>query len=145
MDTVLIRLAVISDIPEIAGLLIELEHPYSEEGIQRQFELLTLRGDHSIIVAERDGNVIGLMTFHALDLLFEAERLGRITALIVSEAERGKGIGKMLVAKAEELASESGCNRIELTSNIRRTEAHGFYELLGFGANWKRFIKKIVS
>lgn len=145
MNTILIRPATVDDIPAIAGLLVELEHPYSEEGIRKQFDLLTLLHDHWIIVAERDGYAIGLMTFHALDLLFEAERLGRITSLIVSEADRGKGIGKMLVAKAEELARESGCSRVELTSNIRRSEAHGFYESLGFVGNWKRFVKKTVA
>lgn len=83
------------------------------------------------------------MSFHALDTLYGAGKLGRITALVVTESERGKGVGKLLVKKAEELAHDSGCKRIELTSNNRRTDAHKFYESIGFEANSKRFIKSL--
>ena len=143
MDAIIIRQATIDDIPALVGLTAELGYPDSEEEIRKRFEIVTSSPDHKIFVAEKFEKVIGLMSFHALDLLYGEGKLGRITALVVTESERGKGIGKLLVAKAEELARESNCKRIELTSNNRRTEAHKFYESQGFEANSKRFIKYI--
>ena len=83
------------------------------------------------------------MSFHVLDLLYGSGRLGRITAIVVTETMRGKGIGKLLVEKAEALAQEAKCNVIELTTNVKRVEAHKFYESLGFEATHKRFTKHL--
>ena len=132
-----------NDIPALTGLTAELGYPDSEEKIRKRFEIVSASPDHKIFVAERSGKVIGLMSFHALDILYGAGKLGRITALVVTESERGGGVGRSLVAKAEELARQTDCKRIELTTSNRRTEAHRFYERLGFEANSKRFIKNI--
>jgi GNAT superfamily N-acetyltransferase len=37
-----------------------------------------------------------------------------------------------MVAHAIELCRAKGCYKMALTSNLRRKEAHGFYEHLGF-------------
>ena len=41
-------------------------------------------------------------------------------------------IGKMLMDRVEQLALQEGAPYIGLASGIRRTEAHAFYERLGF-------------
>lgn len=143
MSKTILRDATADDIATLTELSIELGYPDSKEDIYKRFVILESKPEHRIIVAERDSQVIGLMSFFPLDLLFGAGKLGRITALIVTKPKRGMGVGKMLVQKAEELAMETGCHRLELTTNIHRTEAHTFYERLGFEANAKRFIKKI--
>ena len=145
MDNVIIRNADSKDIPALVGLIAELGYADSEEEVRKRFDIVSAAPAHKIFVAERERKIIGLMSFHALDLLYSAGKLGRITGLVVTEKESGSGIGKLLVAKAEELARDSGCKRIELTSNNRRTKAHKFYESIGFEANSKRFIKYINS
>ena len=143
METLIIREATHEDIPALVGLTAELGYPDSEEEIRKRFITVSESPHHKIFVAERNENVIGLMSFHALDVLYGAGKLGRITALVVTDSERGKGVGKMLVAKAEELACKSDCKRIELTTNNRRIDAHKFYESQGFEESSKRFIKII--
>ena len=132
-----------NDLPALVRLTAELGYPDSEEEIRNRLEIISHSKDHNIFVAINSENVVGLMSFHSLDILYGAGKLGRITALVVTEIERGKGIGRMLVSKAEELARISGCKRLELTSNNRRTEAHKFYERLGFEGSSTRFIKNI--
>jgi GNAT superfamily N-acetyltransferase len=143
MSALSIREVTAHDIPSLVGLSAELGYHDSEEEIRRRYEIVSASPVHKIFVAERDRIIIGLMSFHALDTLYGAGKLGRITALVVTESERGKGVGKLLVKRAEELAHDSGCKRIELTSNNRRTDAHKFYESIGFEANSKRFIKSL--
>ena len=111
MNTIVIRPAATQDIPALVGLTDELGYPDSEAEIRKRFEIISQSAGHKVFVALNNENVVGLMSFHALDILYGAGKIGRITALIVTEKERGKGIGKMLVAKAEELARESGCKR----------------------------------
>jgi GNAT superfamily N-acetyltransferase len=143
MPDILIRPATSDDLPALTSLTAELGYPVPEEEVRKRFETISKQPEHKVVVAERDGKVVGLMSFHSLDLLYGTEKLGRITALVVTESERGNGIGKMLVAKAEEFAREEGCDRIELTSGNRRVEAHKFYESLGYEASHKRFTKVV--
>jgi GNAT superfamily N-acetyltransferase len=42
------------------------------------------------------------------------------------------GIGKLLIEKAKQWAKEKGNDKIGLPCNVKRTEAHLFYEHLGF-------------
>lgn len=143
MTGVALRPATYDDFPALTSLAAELGYPMSEEDVRKRFETIRKQPEHKVVVAERDGKVVGLMSFHSLDLLYGTEKLGRITAIVVTESERGNGIGKMLVAKAEEFAREQGCKRIELTTNNRRVDAHMFYESLGYQATHKRFTKVV--
>lgn len=86
-----------------------------------------------VIVAELDGMVVGTLQFHLLPSL---SNLGRPTAEVeavhVAEAFRGRRIGEALIAWAAAEARRLGCRRLQLTSNKARTDAHRFYERLGF-------------
>lgn len=138
-----LRLATNADLPALTKLTVELGYPEPEEAIRQRFETVSSQPGHTIIVAEIEGEVVGLMSFHVLDLLYGSGRLGRITAIVVTESMRGKGIGKVLMEKAEALAREAKCNVIELTTSNRRADAHKFYESLGFEATHKRFTKHL--
>ena len=48
--------------------------------------------------------------------------------------ERGSGLGTQLIEWAIESSRAQGCQLVQLTSDATRTEAHRFYERLGFEA-----------
>ncbi len=52
--------------------------------------------------------------------------------LVVSQACRRAGIGRALVAAAEQWQTERGVAAICVRSNVVRPESHPFYESLGF-------------
>ena len=56
----------------------------------------------------------------------------RLTALVVAERVRGQGVGRQLVAEVEDYARNTGCVRVEVTSNAKRAKAHDFYQALGY-------------
>jgi predicted GNAT family N-acyltransferase len=60
--------------------------------------------------------------------------LGRMAVL---PAGRGQGTGAALIRAAEELAHESGLDRVELHA---QTHALGFYERLGYVAHGEEFM-----
>jgi GNAT superfamily N-acetyltransferase len=51
----------------------------------------------------------------------------------VDEAHRGTGIGKALLKRAETWARDQGHRVLRIRSNVVRTEAHAFYESMGYG------------
>ena len=52
--------------------------------------------------------------------------------VIVEEGVRRRGVARRLVEHMIELARESGCYKIGLSSSKKRVDAHEFYESLGF-------------
>ncbi|HEX5480753.1 MAG TPA: GNAT family N-acetyltransferase, partial [Dehalococcoidia bacterium] len=58
---------------------------------------------------------------------------------VVREDARRGGIGAALMREAIAAARETGCYKVALTSNLRRTEAHAFYERLGFVTTQRAF------
>lgn len=128
-----IREAAPADAQTIAQLLEQLGHPISAKTVERQLATLAGTGRDRVIVAEASGVLKGVLSLHWTPLLHRDKPLGRITALVVDEALRGHGIGRTLVAEAERLLYEAGCSAAEVTSNVRRAEAHEFYLGLGYG------------
>ncbi|GIM90484.1 GNAT family N-acetyltransferase [Paractinoplanes toevensis] len=58
-----------------------------------------------------------------------------IEAVRVRADQRGGGFGHQLMAYAVQRARDRGCKVVQLTTDKRRTEAHRFYEKLGFTAS----------
>ena len=54
-------------------------------------------------------------------------------------APRSEGIGAILLGAAVDLARQSGCYRVQLTSHKSRTDAHRFYLRHGFEASHEGF------
>ncbi len=62
-------------------------------------------------------------------------RRALVEAVRVHSDLRGQGIGERLMQIAMDRARERGCAMMQLTSDLRRTAAHRFYERLGFAAS----------
>lgn len=86
----------------------------------------------AVLVAELDGAVVGCLSTSHMRVLHRPAPVGRISMMVVDEALRGRGIGAALVRAAEALLAGQGCYVVEVTSHVRRTEAHRFYERLGY-------------
>ncbi len=75
------------------------------------------------------------------------ETVAEISGLIVDEGVRCCGIGKMLIAAAEEWARRVGCRVISVRSNVKRNRAHQFYTNNGYEhvKTQKELRKKLTS
>jgi len=88
-----------------------------------------------LAVAERDGRVIGCLQLSFIPgLTRRGMWRGQIEGVRIAGAERGTGIGRAMLLWAVEECRKRGCGLVQLTSDKRRAEAHGFYEALGFRA-----------
>ena len=87
----------------------------------------------AVLVAERDGEVIGVCQLIVFRHLQAGGGLcAEIESVHVHPDHRGGGVGTALLGVAVGHARSLGCYRVQLTSNSRREDAHRFYERLGF-------------
>lgn len=94
-----------------------------------------------VACAPGDGAVVGS---YALLVMHNLAHCGTPSAVVedvvVSPQSQGQGIGRQMMAHAMERAREAGCYKLALSSNARRTEAHAFYESLGFRRHGYSFV-----
>nr|AXS01264.1 acetyltransferase [uncultured bacterium] len=64
--------------------------------------------------------------------------IGLIENVITSKEYRKKGIGKKIMENAIQYAKEQNCYKVLLQSGNERTDAHEFYESLGFNGESKK-------
>lgn len=89
--------------------------------------------NNELIVAELDGELIGtLQLTYTPSISFQGGKRCTVESVRVDEKHRGQGIGREMMLWAIERAKAKGCISMQLTTNNDRTDAHRFYESLGF-------------
>ncbi|MHC4219339.1 MAG: GNAT family N-acetyltransferase [Planctomycetota bacterium] len=135
-----VRQANPDDAEVIAALLGELGYPQAPAMVRQRLDELTKFPSARVLVATNGDEVIAVGTLNFIPLLHD-HKIARVSALAVIGPYRGKGVGQVMMGAFENIAREAGCPRLEVTSNIRRTGAHGFYERMGYEDTSKRFVK----
>ncbi|SEL92917.1 N-acetylglutamate synthase, GNAT family [Roseateles sp. YR242] len=135
---------VATDLPATAALFSQLGYPVIENTLMNRVQASAHDQTASLLVAEDNGRVVGVVAMHTLTPWHEATRWAVISALVVDESVRGNGAGAMLLASAERVAGTKGCSHVELSSNEARLRAHSFYERAGYSEVRKRFVKRFA-
>ncbi|HET8836915.1 MAG TPA: GNAT family N-acetyltransferase [Gemmatimonadales bacterium] len=127
-----IRPAVLADADRLAALSSELGYPVTADEMGRRLADLLARDGDIVLVAEAEsGQVVGWV--HGSDQrLLESARRCELLGLVVDAGQRGRGVGRRLVAGVEEWARARGLEQMAVRSNVTRTESHPFYERLGY-------------
>lgn len=131
------RSAARADAPTLLALYAQMDGAddaaCSEAVIDRFFARLAQYPDYQVYLAERDGAVIGTYALLIMDNLGHGGTpLAIVESVMVDSATRGSGIGRQLMADARQRAAAAGCYKLMLSSNDKRTDAHAFYDGLGF-------------
>jgi GNAT superfamily N-acetyltransferase len=126
------RRAFQNDAGEIARLSTELGYPASASEISTRLALLLVRSAHCVFVAAKEND--RLLGWVAVEkrLLLESGTKAEIVGLVVDREARRLGVGKALVAAAEEWTRGQGMKNIFVRSNVVRPDSHPFYENLGY-------------
>ncbi|MFD0304601.1 GNAT family N-acetyltransferase [Streptomyces sp. NPDC127119] len=137
-----IRPAVADDIPAIVGMLADdplgsqRESPDDLTPYLAALERLSKDPNQHVVVAVREGRVVGTLQ---LTIVPGLSRKGATRSIIeavrVHADERGSGLGTRFIEWAVDRSRSEGCQLVQLTSDATRTDAHRFYERLGFTAS----------
>ncbi len=89
--------------------------------------------NYKVYIAENEDEVIGTFALLIMDnLAHQGTPSGVVEDVAVQTDLQGKGIGKMMMEFAMQKCQEAGCYKLVLSSNLKRKEAHAFYESLDF-------------
>ena len=130
-----------ADAAALVPLFEQFGYPATRGDVRRRLARLAQGGETAVLVAHRDGVVIGVGALHAMAILEGDSSLGVIIALIVDEGVRRQGVGAALVAGLEEEARARGCFAIVVHSGARRIESHTFYKHIGYDQTGARLLK----
>ncbi|HEY8182637.1 MAG TPA: GNAT family N-acetyltransferase [Thermoanaerobaculia bacterium] len=130
-DNTTIREATESDSTAIAALAGELGYATTSAEMHRRLAALQKSGNDSVLVAMRSGKVAAWIHLSRV-MSLESEVFAEIRGFVVTESERGTGVGTELVKAAEAWARERACPKIRVRSNVVRTDTRRFYENRGF-------------
>lgn len=144
--TVSFRAATRADLPALIGLLSDdalgtrREATADDPRYLAAWEAVSADPHQHLLVAELGGEVVGMMQVTRTPGLSRAGAWRATLESVRIRADlRGKGYGAKFIEFAVELARRHGCRLVQLTSDVRRTEAHRFYGRLGFKASHTGF------
>jgi len=127
------------------SLIGQLGYPTSADAVRERVERLWSSEADRLVVAELDGEVIGLASLHiSLSIAYD-EPAAKLTGIVVDERHRRRGVGQALVEELEREAERRGCCLVFLTTSGRREDAHAFYKRIGFEETGRRFTKQFGS
>jgi GNAT superfamily N-acetyltransferase len=140
-----IRPAIEADLPSVLALYAQPDldngQVLSEDEARAVFAQFARYPNYRLFVALRDGTVVGT---YALLVMHNLAHRGAPSAIaedvVVDKACQGQGIGRQMMAHALQRAKEAGCYKLALSSNRKRTDAHAFYESLGFQQHGLSFV-----
>lgn len=134
-----IRRAEEYDVPAIVAMLADdplgatREAATAEHSYYEAFRRIDGDENQRLLVAEIDEEVVGTLQISYLTSLSRGGAIrAQIEAVRVARSARGKGVGEVMLRWAIAEAIAYGAALVQLTSDQSRTEAHRFYERLGF-------------
>lgn len=122
------------DLPLLNQLYTEIdgESPLSLPHVEQIFEQIKQYPNYQIYIAWLKGEAVGTFSLLFIPMILHDSKSALIDAVVVTSTYRHQGIGKAMMQEALKLSREAGCYKAMLSSNLKRTVAHQFYESLGF-------------
>ncbi|MGW6263120.1 N-acetyltransferase family protein [Streptomyces sp. NPDC055085] len=137
-----IRAAAADDVPAIVAMLADdplgaqRESPDDLTPYLDALKRLSADPNQHLVVAVRESRVVGTLQLTVIPgLSRKGATRSIIEAVRIHADERGSGLGTQLIEWAIDESRRQGCQLVQLTSDASRTDAHRFYERLGFEAS----------
>ena len=150
MPEIVIRRATAADVGPIVSMIADDQLGATRESLDdltpylAAFEQIDGDPNQLLIVADRNDEVIGTLQLTIIPgLSRRGSTRGLIEAVRVAAPARGSGLGTQLIQWAIEESRTRGCALVQLTSDKSRTDAHRFYETLGFTNSHEGFKLKL--
>jgi GNAT superfamily N-acetyltransferase len=121
----------LNDAAAVTALSHQLGYPLSIKETTQNIEAVINSDDKIAFVTEYNDTIVGWINA-SQSIMIEVMPYCEINGLVVDENYHGKGIGKLLIERVKQWAKEKGNNKLSLRCNVKRIEAHKFYNHLGF-------------
>ena len=141
MENYIIRNAQNADVKAISMLLTQLGYETEPLTVQNMLSLSSKNDEIYVCVLQE--KVIAVMSLIFFNYFPSAQKLCRITAIVVDEELRGSGVGSKLIEHAKFMASSVSCSILEVTTSLKRQQTQKYYENIGFEKTSYKYILKL--
>ena len=144
MEHIVFRTALLADVPAIVALLADDELGSTREIIgtpldQRYvdaFQAIEADANQRLAVVADGDEIIGTLQLSFIPGIARmVSWRGQIEAVRIAAHRRDSGLGQKMFEWAISECKSRGCNLVQLTTDKSRSDAHRFYEKLGFKAS----------
>ncbi|WKL02619.1 GNAT family N-acetyltransferase [Paenibacillus amylolyticus] len=115
----MIRECELRDAEAVTGLMREVSYPTTTNVMKERIECLETNPNACMLVAEVDEQIIGVIGLQCVQSHAYPEPAAQITSLIVGQEHRGGGIGRRLMARAEDWGRQQGGKQLFVTGANR--------------------------
>jgi ribosomal protein S18 acetylase RimI-like enzyme len=147
-EDVRLRRGRIDDLDQAFELITELRRASNDaEGIDRKsftaiFDRCLNAPTKRLLVAEHQGSLVGLISMHTGESLYDDKPWAEVDELVIREGCRSRGIGTRLMDEAVTFARENGCGRLTLTTDKDNADAARFYNRYGLESSEEIILEK---
>lgn len=150
MSGVQIREAVETDLPAVLRLYalpdFDDGHALPLKDAVERLQRMRRYPDYRLYVAVLDDRIAGTFTLLIAEkILHMGAKAAIVDDVIVDTHCRGRAIGKAMMAAAMDMARAGGCYKLALSTNAKRSEAHRFYESLGFARHGYSYVVELTD
>jgi len=151
-ETVSIRRARLEDLPALMAIFAadalgghgDSADPAVLPEYQAAFQRIEASPNDALYVAELGGEVVGtFQTTLIVSLTARGSANLAVEAVQTRNDMRGRGIGAAMMRFAIDEGRRLGARQVQLMSNATRSDAHRFYERLGFARSHAGFKMKL--
>ncbi|XCN71581.1 MAG: GNAT family N-acetyltransferase [Candidatus Electrothrix aestuarii] len=111
---------------------IEKDFNFNAEKQKRGLRLLLHNPEAVVLVAERQGRIIGMCTAQLLISTAEGGLSALVEDVVILPAWQAQGTGRRLMESLREWSALQGATRIQLLADRNNTRALGFYHHIGY-------------
>jgi ribosomal protein S18 acetylase RimI-like enzyme len=97
----------------------------------------------TFIAIDAAGEACGFIYLTIQTDYYTQERHAHITDIVVTKKAEGKGVGKLLLQKADEWARQKKLRWVTLNVLEGNTHAQAVYEKTGFQKEWIKYLKQL--
>lgn len=120
------------DLEQVTALAAQLGYLFSMNEIKSRFKNISKLSSHKLYVARDSEKILGWIQVNKEPASLLSDKRVEVSALVVDEHYRGQGIGKTLLASAEDWAKSQSLLLVRIRSNVMRETAHQFYIKQGY-------------
>ncbi len=145
MSALEIRDAEERDLPDVLRVLadsgIDGGESFTVEEAREHYARIRKWPNFRLFVAAMDGEIAGTYSLSIMEKLGKrGTPAGVVEDVAVLPSFQGQGIGRAMMEHARAECRRAGCYKLALSSNLRRTDAHRFYDSLGFERHGFSFV-----
>ena len=97
----------------------------------------------AFFVADIDGAVAGFIHVRRVRDYYTQSDIAHVSDVVVAPFAEGRGVGRLLMARAEQSARDQGFGLLQLYVLPENAPARTLYEKLGFAPEWLKYVKPL--